>query len=103
MGTSKRGTLTSTIKGIHGAGEAIRGTINGGIARSLNDREEEEKMRAVKAQGASEFRGSGLREGFREKADSRMRLRRKSVEQRGVYGSEGPQGLDVVEERSIGP
>jgi len=99
----KREALTSTMKGLHGAGEAIRGTINSGIARGLNDREEEEKMRAVREQGASEFRGSGLREGFREKAEGRMRLRRKSVEQRGIYGSEGPGGLDAVEERSIGP
>lgn len=62
-------------------------------------------MRIVREQGASEFRGSGLREGFREKAEGRMRLRRKSAEggNRGVYGSEGPGGLDSVSERSIGP
>lgn len=93
----------NTMKGIHGAGEAIRGTINSGIAKGLHDKEEEERMRAVTQQGMGEFRGSGLREGFREKAGDRMWLRRKSVEQRGVYGSEGPNGLDPVEERSIGP
>lgn len=53
-------------------------------------------MRAVRAQGVSEFNESG----FREKAE--RRLRRKSVGQRDVYGSEGPNGLDAVEERSIG-
>jgi hypothetical protein len=100
---SRREGIANTLKGLHGAGEAIRGTINSGIARGLHDREEEERMRAVRDQGVGEFKGSGLREGFREKAEGRMRLRRKSVEQRGVYGSEGPHGLDSVEERSIGP
>ncbi len=75
----------SAIKGIHGAGEALRGTVNSKIAHGMHDTAEEERQRAIREQGMSEFKGSGLREqagglreGFRQKAEERTRLRRRS-------------------------
>jgi hypothetical protein len=105
----KRGSVTAAIKGLHGAGEALRGTVNSTIARGMHDSAEEERMKAVRDKGVGEWRGSGLservpvglREGFREKAGDRLRTRRLS-QGNGVHGSEGPNGLDPVEERSIG-
>lgn len=70
--------MMSAVKGIHGAGEALRGTVNGTIARGVRDKTEVERSREVREQGLSEFRSSGLREGFREKAEGRMRTRRRS-------------------------
>lgn len=79
--------------------------MNGTIARGMHDTEEEERMRAVREKGTQEWRGSGLseragglREGFREKAGERQRTKRLS-QGTGVHGSEGPNGLGVVEER----
>jgi len=105
----KKGSVTAAFKGLHGAGEALRGTVNSTIARGMHDTAEEERMRAVRDKGIGEFRGSGLservpvglREGFREKAGDRLRSRRLS-QGNGIHGSEGPNGLDPVEERSIG-
>lgn len=87
----------NAMKGIHGASEAIRGSLNGTIARGVGDREELERARVVREQGMQEFKGSGLREGFREKAEGRMRLRRKSH----GNGESAPEGLDRVEEASV--
>jgi len=75
---SKKDSMMSAVKGIHGAGEALRGTVNGTIARGVRDKTELERSREVREQGLSEFRSSGLREGFREKAEGRMRTRRRS-------------------------
>lgn len=105
----KRGSVTAAIKGLHGAGEALRGTVNSTIARGMHDSAEEERMRAVRDKGVGEWKTSGLservpaglREGFREKAGDRLRTRRLS-QGNGIHGSEGPNGLDPVEERSIG-
>ncbi|KAF8865604.1 hypothetical protein BDZ45DRAFT_668554 [Acephala macrosclerotiorum] len=105
----KRGSVTAALKGLHGAGEAVRGQLNSTIARGMHDSAEEERMRAVRDKGLGEWRGSGLservpvglREGFREKAGDRLRSRRLS-QGNGIHGSEGPNGLDPVEERSIG-
>jgi hypothetical protein len=44
----------------------------------MGDAAELERSRSVKEQGLNEFRGSGLREGFREKAEGRMKIRRRS-------------------------
>lgn len=70
-----------------------------------HDQAEEERMRVVREKGMGEWRGSGLdarsqglREGFREKAEGRMRTRRASRDG-GVHGSEGPGGLEAVRER----
>lgn len=100
----KRESLFGAIKGLHGAGEALRGTVNGTIAKASHDTAEEERMRAIKDKGMGEWRGSGLkeragglREGFREKAGERQRHRRLSAGT-GVHGSEGPGGLGPVEE-----
>ncbi|KAH8592543.1 hypothetical protein B0O99DRAFT_689686 [Bisporella sp. PMI_857] len=75
---SKRESVGNVVKGIHGAGEALRGTVNSTIARGMGDAAELERSRSVKEQGLNEFRGSGLREGFREKAEGRMKIRRRS-------------------------
>lgn len=103
----KRETLFGAIKGIHGASEAVRGTVNAKIAKVSHDTAEEERMKAIREKGIGEWRGSGLaeragglREGFREKAGERQRHRRLSAGN-GVHGSEGPNGLGVVEEREI--
>jgi hypothetical protein len=100
----KRESLFGAIKGLHGAGEALRGTVNGTIARASHDTAGEERMRAIREKGMGEWRGSGLseragglREGFREKAGERQRNRRLSTGT-GVHGSEGPGGLGPVEE-----
>jgi hypothetical protein len=96
--------LSNTIRGIRGASEALRGTVNMGIAKGVRNAEEEARMREIRNEGMQDFRDSGLREGFRTKAGERQRERRRSRDGTGnvgVYGSEGPGGLDPVEERSI--
>lgn len=96
----KKQSFTAALKGLHGAGEAIRGTVNEKIAHATHDVAEEERMRAVREKGMGEWRGSGLdqrSQGFREKAEQRMRTRRAS--NGGVHGSEGPGGLGAVPER----
>jgi len=64
----------------------------------VGDKEEQERMREVRAQGMSEFRGSGLREGFRGKAEDRQRERRRRS---GSIQKGEPLGhsLERVEER----
>ena len=101
----KKQSFTATLKGLHGAGEALRGSVNERIAHVTHDQAEEERMRVVREKGMGEWRGSGLdarsqglREGFREKAEGRMRTRRASRDG-GVHGSEGPGGLEAVRER----
>jgi hypothetical protein len=94
------------LKGLHGAGEALRGTVNSTIAKGMHDTAEEERQRQIREQGMNEFRGSGLREqagglreGFRQKAEERNRLRRRSGSaQRPQVG----HTLDRVEEREVG-
>ena len=95
--------ILNTVKGLQGASDAIRGTVNGTIAHSRHDRAEEERQRAIRDQGINDFRVSGLkeqagvlREGFRQKAEERNRLRRRSGSvQRPQIG----HTLDRVEER----
>jgi len=75
---SRREGILRAAKGLHGAGDALRGTVNETIARGTRDTAELERARAIKEQGLIDFRASGLREGFREKAEGRMRTRRRS-------------------------
>lgn len=96
-----RTSIGGAIRGIRGASEALRGTVNQGIAKGVHNKEEEARMRAVRHQGMEEFRESGLREGFRQKAGERQRKRSRDYGHNGIYGSEGPGGLDPVEERSV--
>ena len=77
--------MMNTFKGLHGAGDALRGAVNSTIAKGMHDTAEEERQKQIREQGMSEFRGSGLREqagglreGFRQKAEERNRLRRRS-------------------------
>jgi hypothetical protein len=99
----KRESVFNAFKGLHGAGEALRGTVNSTIAHGMHDTAEEERQKAIREQGMTEFRGSGLREqagglreGFRQKAEERNRLRRRSGSaQRPQVG----HTLDRVEER----
>lgn len=101
--SGKRQNVISAFKGLHGAGEALRGTVNSTIAHGMHDTAEEERQRAIREQGMNEFRGSGLREqagglreGFRQKAEERNRLRRRSGSaQRQQVG----HTLDPVDER----
>jgi len=77
--STKKGGVVNAFKGLHGAGEAIRGTVNSTIARGVGDTAELERSRVIREQGMSEFRSSGLvREGFREKAENRIRTKRRS-------------------------
>jgi len=85
----------NTMKGIHGAGEALRGSVNQKIAKTVGDTAEQERMKTVRQHGIEEFRGSGLREGFREKSEGRARLRKRSASM--VRGSAG-DGLQPVDE-----
>jgi hypothetical protein len=66
----------------------------------MGDSAEEERMRNVREQGMNEFRGSGLREGFREKAEGRMRLRRRSGSAN--PGGSAGDGLERVDEGRVG-
>lgn len=92
--------MLGAIKGIHGAGEALRGSVNSTIAKSVGDTAEQQRMKAVREKGMEEFRGSGIREGFREKAEGRMRTRRRSGS---ANPGEGFPGLQRVEEgRAVG-
>ena len=84
-GAGRKESMMNTFKGLHGAGEALRGAVNSTIAKGMHDTAEEERQRQIREQGMSEFRGSGLREqagglreGFRQKAEERNRLRRQS-------------------------
>lgn len=98
---TNRSSIGGAIRGIRGASEALRGTVNQGIAKGVHDKEEEARMRAIREKGMEDFRESGLREGFRQKAGERQRKRSQDYGYNGVYGSEGPGGLDPVEERSV--
>ncbi len=86
--------------------------MNERIAHVTRNTTEEERMRDIREKGVDEWRVSGLgkrvnipgggrdgglREGFREKAEGRMRTRRVSRD-RWVHGSEGPGGLEAVAE-----
>ncbi|PBP22543.1 hypothetical protein BUE80_DR006546 [Diplocarpon rosae] len=101
----KRQSFAATLKGLHGAGEALRGSVNETIAHVSHDQVEEERMRAVREKGMGEWKGSGLetrskglRDGFREKAERRIRTRRASQERDGVQGSERLSVIEAVKE-----
>ncbi|KAI9745113.1 MAG: hypothetical protein M1818_001391 [Claussenomyces sp. TS43310] len=68
--------LTNAFKGLHGAGEAIRGTLNSTVAKGLGDDADMERQRDIKEQGLREVRDSG----FRDKAQTRLRRRSASRE-----------------------
>lgn len=98
------------MKGIQGASDVIRGTVNSNIAKVTREKEEAERQRAIREKGLAEYRSSGLQEQMRgwggrvpvgQKADGTTRLRKRSLSRNGVHGSEGPSGLEPVEERSI--
>jgi hypothetical protein len=97
----RKESVMSAVRGIHGAGDAIRGTINGTLAKGVGDKGEQERAQAIREQGLNDFRGSGLREGFREKAEGRLRLRRRSGSANRTPGSAAPDGLEKVDEVSI--
>lgn len=67
----KRESLASAARGIHGAGEALRGSVNSVIAGGLGDQKDLEQNRAIKEQGMKDLTNSG----FREKAGNRLRRR----------------------------
>lgn len=67
----KRESIVNAARGIHGAGEALRGSVNSAIAGGFGDQRDLEQNRAIKEQGMKDFTDSG----FREKAGNRLMRR----------------------------
>lgn len=101
-GKGQRQSLRNAFKGIRGASDAIRGAVNEGIAHSVHDTAEEEKMRALRQQGMTDWRGSGLNErvpvGMKNTFSGRREKRSSFSNEPGVHGSEGPHGLHPLDE-----
>ncbi len=107
-GTSKRQSLRSAFKGLRGAGDAVRGAVNESVAHALHDTAEEERMHAIRKQGLTDWKDSGLRERVpvgrkgrdgAVEAEQRRRMRRSSQNlDTSVHGSEGPEGLGPLDE-----
>ena len=61
--------IRSAVKGIHGAGEAIRGTVNQSVDATFNDKAGEAKNQAVTENGISEVeaadRNIGVKHGVK--------------------------------------
>ncbi|KAL3424185.1 hypothetical protein PVAG01_03466 [Phlyctema vagabunda] len=89
---SRRENLLHAAKGLHGAGEALRGTVNSKLAHGMRDEVEMEKQRVIREQGLKEMRESG----FRDKAGDRLRRRSGSQGLR-----TGGGGLDRVDEAVV--
>jgi hypothetical protein len=102
--SGQRQSLRSAFKGIRGASDVLRGAVNEGIAHTMRDTAEEERMRAVRMKGIEDWRGSGLSERASDVRDSiggkeRRREKRASFgNEIGIHGSEGPNGLGPVDE-----
>lgn len=91
---SHGGRFSNAVKGIHGASEALRGSVNSTIAKGVGDQADYDRQIAIKQQGMREFTDSG----FREKAEGRLRRRSASRELRsGVVDG----GLERVDERVV--
>jgi hypothetical protein len=58
--TSKREHIASVAKGLHGAGEALRGTLNSAVAGRMGDDLDAMNARMVREQGLREVRESGV-------------------------------------------
>ncbi|PQE04270.1 hypothetical protein CJF31_00004207 [Rutstroemia sp. NJR-2017a BVV2] len=76
----KRENLLIAAKGLHGAGEALRGTVNSAIAGGFGDQRDLEKNRMIKEQGMREYTSSG----FRERAEGKLRRKSGNVNSVGV-------------------
>jgi hypothetical protein len=76
----KRENLLAAAKGLHGAGEALRGTVNSAIAGGFGDQRDLEKNRMIKEQGMREYTSSG----FRERAEGKLRRKSGNVNSVGV-------------------
>ena len=50
------------MKALHGAGEALRGTVNSKIAGKLGDEQDAVNQRKVREQGLREVRETGIRD-----------------------------------------
>lgn len=61
--------IKGAVKGVHGAGEAIRGTLNQSVDAAFNDKAGEAKNQAVTEKGISEVeaadRNIGVRHGVK--------------------------------------
>lgn len=91
---SKRASILSAAKGLHGAGEALRGSVNTTLAKGIRDDVEMERQRVIKEQGMRELRESG----FRDKAGDRLRRRSGSI---GLRSGDPGAGLSRVDEVSV--
>jgi hypothetical protein len=58
----KRESLMTGMKALHGAGEALRGTVNSKIAGKLGDEQDAMNQRMIKEQGLREVRETGIRD-----------------------------------------
>ena len=58
----KRESLMAGMKALHGAGEALRGTVNSKIAGKLGDEQDAVNQRKVREQGLREVRETGIRD-----------------------------------------
>lgn len=50
------------MRALHGAGDALRGTVNSKIAGRLGDDQDAARQRAIRERGLGEVREAGLRE-----------------------------------------
>lgn len=101
---SRGQSLVTAMKGLRGAGEAIRGSVNQNLAKVDHNAAEVERQRVLKEQGVADWKASGLEKRLRrsrEQDAGRSGVGGGHVGSGGIYGSEGPGGLDAVSERSV--
>ncbi|MCJ1392442.1 hypothetical protein MMC18_005309 [Xylographa bjoerkii] len=60
-GKDSVGAVKSAVGGVHGMGEAIRGTVNGAVDTAFNDQAGEAKNRSVAAKGVAEMQDGELK------------------------------------------
>lgn len=96
----RKGGLSGTLKGIRGAGDALRGSVNGGIAKGLGDEVELEKARKVRQDGMNNYRGSGIESSvnrLQEKAGARQSGRGGGVLRENIPSAARPIGAVELE------
>lgn len=52
------GDMKSAVKGVHGAGEALRGSFNGGLDGLFHDKEAQAKDKEVADKGKADWKGT---------------------------------------------
>lgn len=87
------------MKALHGAGEALRGTVNSKIAGRLGDEQDAANQRGVREQGLREVRETGLRDRVPPVLVHGGKLRKRSLS-RGL-GEERRRPLERVDESGV--